>query len=128
MLITLLGERVHGLDIAANVSEYRFTFTDAAKTRHLYYQISSMCKKAEEIRQHERVRPFQTPIMSALLETCSVVHRVKKGDVLKEASSKSSLFLVCSGEIRLQVKGGDVFRIVREVRYGEVSRKGIFTS
>lgn len=120
--ITLLGERVHGLDIAANVVEYSFTFNDTDKTRQIYHQISSMCKKAEQIRERERQRPFETAVMSSLLETCSVVHRIKKGEVLKEASSKSSLFLVCSGEIRLQVKAGDVFRIVREgACFGEIN-------
>jgi len=120
--MTLLGERVHGLDIAANVVEYKFTFNDSLKTRLIYHHISSMCKKAEETRARERQRPFETPVMSSLLETCSLVHRIKKGDVLREASSKSSLFLVCSGEIRLKVKDGDVFRIVREgALFGEIN-------
>jgi hypothetical protein len=112
--VTLLGDRVHGLDIAANVVEYKFAFNDSAKTRNIYYYISSMCKKAEEIRKRERLRPFETPVMASLLENCSIVHRMQQGQPLQAASSKSSLFLVCSGEIRLQVKDGSVFRIVRE--------------
>jgi hypothetical protein len=120
--VTLLGERVHGLDIAANTVEYTFAFNDSFQTRQIYHQLSSMCKKAEEKRERERQRPFETPIMSSLLEKCSVVHRIRKGEKLRQASSNSSLFLVCTGEIRLQVKGGDVFRIVGEgACFGEIN-------
>ena len=101
IILTCLGERVHGLDIVANLIEFRFTFRDSSQTRHMYHALSSMCKKAEEIRGRERIRPFETASMSQLLERCSRVHFLKKNENLPEASTKSSLFLVRTGEIRL---------------------------
>jgi len=122
IIVTLLGERVHGLDIAANTFDYELTFNDPSKTRFVYNLLSSMCRKAEETRERERIRPFETPLMSSLLENCSSVFRLKKGERLEEASSKSSLFLVRTGEIRLVTRNGQVFRLVREGScFGEIN-------
>ncbi len=104
VILTVLGERVHGLDITSNTVDYELTFNDQSKTRLVYGLISSMCRKAEETRERERERPFETPLMSALLENCVRVYRLKKGERLEEASSRSSLFLVRTGEVRLVTK------------------------
>jgi len=122
IVLTLLGERVHGLDIAANIIDYELSFKDNTHTRHLYHVLSGLCKKAEEARERDRIRPFDSPAMSVVIENSAKVFRLKKGELLVDATSNPSLFLVRTGEIRLHTKQGTVFRQVREgCCFGEVS-------
>ena len=61
--------------------------------------------------------------MAALLESCSIVHRVKQGQKLSAATLTSSLFLICSGECHLITSDcGRCFTILRTgMCFGEVN-------
>ena len=61
--------------------------------------------------------------MAALLESCSIVHRLKKGHKLSAATLTSSLFLICSGECHLITSDcGRCFTILRKgMCFGEVN-------
>jgi len=114
LIVTVLGQRVQGLDIIANVIKYQLTFHGNAETIQVYNQLSTLCRKAELLRERESFKPFETPVMTRVLERCATVHQIKKGDRLVQASTSDSLFLVRTGEVRLVTRGGEIFSLVRE--------------
>ena len=102
---------------------YKITFHDDEICREFYKLLSDACKRAEGLRLQELRRPFEGRGMAALLESCSIVHRVKQGQKLSAATLTSSLFLICSGECHLITSDcGRCFTILRTgMCFGEVN-------
>ncbi len=71
------GEKVHGLDLVANMKSYEFTFQQSDRVSNVLAWLSHMCQKANLDRERERIRPFETPYMESLLERCAKVHEVQ---------------------------------------------------
>ena len=112
LVLMVQGELVHGLELVANIREYEFTFHAIESVQQMSIWLREMCKKAHEMRERNRKRPFDAPHMLYLLEKCSKVHTLKKGGVLKEGSKTTSLFIVRTGCIKLKHEGF-VYRCIR---------------
>ena len=104
------GDLVQGLELVANMRAYEFTFDSLESVQQMSMWLSEMCTKAHEARERLREKPLESPHMHFLLEKCSKVHLLKKGQVLKEASASTSLFIVRSGCVKLK-REGFVYRL-----------------
>jgi hypothetical protein len=93
---------------------YGMIFHESSQAARAYALLSNMCRRAEDMREREKFKPFDSPALTRVLEVCSSVYTLKKGEVLVEARTNDSLFLVRTGEVRLMTHRGDIFRLVRE--------------
>ena len=76
------------------------TSGETSQAARAYALLSNMCRRAEDMREREKFKPFDSPAMTRVLEVCSSVYTLKKGEVLVEARANDSLFLVRTGEVR----------------------------
>jgi len=108
LVVTTAGrhsrQELHGRDFV-------FSFFGSPQMAIVYKLVSEMCVKAEMMRERGQFRPFETPAMSRVMEKCTEVHNVRRGERLQVAEG-DSLFLVRSGELRLTTTGGETFQIV----------------
>lgn len=69
LVLAILGKRILGLDIQANVVRFGIEFHHETNlTTKVYNLLSQMCRKAEEMREREKFKPFDSPEMTRVLE------------------------------------------------------------
>ena len=101
LVLEVQGERLHGLELVTNMRMYQFSFQSTAAVQYIFNRLQEMCKKAHEKRKRHRERYFESPHMHFLLEKCSRVHQLRKGQTLLEAATTDSLFVVRTGKLMI---------------------------
>ena len=66
---------------------YEFSFQSMEAVQQARLRLQEMCKKAEEKRERQRQRYFESPHMHFLLERCSRVHTLRKGQTMTQAAT-----------------------------------------
>jgi len=113
LVLQVQGARLHGLELVTNMRSYEFSFQSMEAVQQARLRLQEMCKKAEEKRERQRQRYFESPHMHFLLERCSRVHTLRKGQTMTQAATTDSLFVVSTGQIKLK-RDGAVFRQIFE--------------
>ena len=133
LILEVNGERLSGLELVTNIRHYEVYFQSTGALQQICSRLQEMCKKAEEKRERQRQRYFETPHMHFLLEKCSRVHQLRKGQTMDEAATTDSLFIVRHGLIKLK-RDGLVFREIFEgecfgaTEFAERTISGRFTA
>ena len=99
LVLQVQGARLHGLELVTNMRSYEFSFQTMEAVQQARLRLQEMCKKAEEKRERQRQRYFESPHMHFLLERCSRVHTLRKGQTMTQAATTDSLFVVSNGQV-----------------------------
>jgi len=113
LVIEVQEGRLHGLDLLTGIRCYEISFNSVDTLQQVLQRLREMCIKADERRQQQRYRYFESSHMLVLLEKCSCVHQLRKGMSLPEAASTDSLFVVRTGYIKMK-RFGSVYREIFE--------------